>query len=140
MSGSFRIFLKGGERVYINGAVLRVDRKVTLELLNNATFLLEQHVMNPEETRSPLRQLYFTVQTMLIDPASVALARTVFQNLSEALLRDCTTEDLVRGVAAVRTSVEAGRLVDALKGLRSLFPIEDAVLSVPAQGTIRERA
>ena len=39
------ITLRAGERIYINGAVLRVDRKATLELLNDATFLLETHVM-----------------------------------------------------------------------------------------------
>ena len=40
------ITLRAGERIYINGAVLRVDRKATLELMNDATFLLETHVMH----------------------------------------------------------------------------------------------
>ena len=34
------ISLRGGERIYVNGAVLRVDRKVTLELINDVAFLL----------------------------------------------------------------------------------------------------
>ena len=39
------ISLRGGERIYVNGAVLRVDRKVTLELINDVAFLLEGQVM-----------------------------------------------------------------------------------------------
>jgi flagellar biosynthesis repressor protein FlbT len=42
------ISLRRGERIFINGAVLRVDRKVCLELLNDVTFLLESHVMQAE--------------------------------------------------------------------------------------------
>ena len=70
------ITLRAGERIYINGAVLRVDRKATLELMNDATFLLETHVMQAEEATTPLRQIYFVVQVMLMDPAS---ARTTVQ-------------------------------------------------------------
>ena len=70
------ITLRAGERIYINGAVLRVDRKATLELMNDATFLLETHVMQAEDATTPLRQIYFVVQVMLMDPAS---ARTTAQ-------------------------------------------------------------
>ena len=35
MKSSFKIFLKANERIFINGAVIRVDRKVSLELLND---------------------------------------------------------------------------------------------------------
>ena len=44
MKSSFKIFLKANERIFINGAVIRVDRKVSLELLNDVQFLLENHV------------------------------------------------------------------------------------------------
>ena len=60
------ISLRAGEKFYINGAVLRVDRKVSIELLNDATFLLEAHVMHVEDVTTPLRQLYFIVQIMLM--------------------------------------------------------------------------
>jgi flagellar protein FlbT len=68
MKSSLRISLKAGERIFINGAVLRVDRKVALEFLNDVTFLLENHVLQPEQATTPLRQLYFIVQMMLINP------------------------------------------------------------------------
>ena len=76
------ITLRAGERIYINGAVLRVDRKATLELMNDATFLLETHVMQAKDATTPLRQVYFVVQVMLMDPAS---AKTTAQ-LANALI------------------------------------------------------
>ena len=42
---NMRLYLRPGEKLYINGAVIRVDRKVSIELLNDVTFLLENHVM-----------------------------------------------------------------------------------------------
>lgn len=49
MKSTLRISLKSGERIFVNGAVLRVDRKVAVEFLNDVTFLLENHVLQPED-------------------------------------------------------------------------------------------
>jgi flagellar protein FlbT len=46
------ITLRAGERFFINGAVIRIDRKASIELLNEVTFLLENHVMQAEEAGS----------------------------------------------------------------------------------------
>ena len=67
------IHLKRGGKLYVNGAVLRVDRRTSLEFLNDVSFLLENHVMQAEDARTPLRQLYFIVQSMLIDPANASM-------------------------------------------------------------------
>ena len=68
MKSTLRISLKSGERIFVNGAVLRVDRKVAVEFLNDVTFLLENHVLQPEQATTPLRQLYFIAQMALINP------------------------------------------------------------------------
>ena len=73
------ISLRGGERIYVNGAVLRVDRKVTLELVNDVAFLLEGQVMQVEDATTPLRQLYFVVQLMLMSPHDNEEAKAVFR-------------------------------------------------------------
>lgn len=73
--------LKPNEKIFINGAVLRVDRKVTFELLNDVTFLLEGHVLQVEDTDTPLKQLYFSAQLMLINPGEAEQALAVFVGL-----------------------------------------------------------
>ena len=71
---------KRSERIFINGAVIRVDRKVSLERLNDLNFLLESHVLQAEEATTPLRQIYFIAQSMLMDPANAETTFDVFRN------------------------------------------------------------
>jgi flagellar protein FlbT len=62
--------LKPGERLIVNGAVLRngSPRAIELELLNHVTTLHERDLMLPEEAETPLQRLYFTVQMMHLEP------------------------------------------------------------------------
>jgi flagellar protein FlbT len=126
---SFTICLKGGERLYVNGAVLRFDRKVAVEFLNDVTFLLEHHVMKPEDTTTPLRQLYFVVQSMILDPANAASARMMFDTSHSLLLTTFHNEGVLAGLRSVRDFVKREKLFEALKTLRGLFPAEDAILA-----------
>jgi flagellar protein FlbT len=120
------ITLRAGERIYINGAVLRVDRKATLELMNDATFLLETHVMQAEDATSPLRQIYFVVQVMLMDPASAhntaQLAASLLDKASDAF----ESQQIRSGLAAVTELIGRGRYFEAMKALRAMYPFEKA--------------
>lgn len=123
------ISLRRGERIFINGAVLRVDRKVCIELLNDVTFILENHVMQTEDATTPLKQLYLTIQTMLISPAdseaTLDLCRKMLVSLHE-IIRD---RRIVEGLSVAVRHIDNKRLFDALKAVRSLFPIEAELLT-----------
>ncbi|RVU20273.1 flagellar biosynthesis repressor FlbT [Methylobacterium oryzihabitans] len=121
--------LRAGERVFINGAVLRVDRKVTIELMNDATFLLENHVIQPEEATTPLRQLYFAAQTMLIEPARAEEARAVYRRLDAALMATFVNAEILHGLRNAAAMIEAERPFEALKVIRGLYPAEATVLA-----------
>lgn len=129
MTKPFHISLKAGERIYVNGAVLRVDRKVTLEFLNDVTFLLESHVLQPEQTTTPLKQLYFIVQTMLVEPANAALAGALFEDAVSRLMRMFKRADILEALMVVQSLVRDGRNFEALKKLRALFPLEAEILA-----------
>ncbi|MBX9682594.1 MAG: flagellar biosynthesis repressor FlbT [Hyphomicrobium sp.] len=129
MSGGLRITVRAGERIFVNGAVLRVDRKVGLEVLNDVTFLLEQHVIKPEETYTPLRQLYFMVQTMLIEPTLFMQARDLANASLSTMLVTLSDEKLLTGLSDASQLLENGRPLDALKKIRQLFPLEDQILN-----------
>ena len=122
------ISLRADERIYINGAVLRVDRKVSLELLNDVTFLLESHVMQAAEATTPLRQIYFVVQIMLMDPTAAASATPLARSLIESALGAYRAPDLTGGLRSIDASLLRGRNFEALKALRALFPLEDKEL------------
>ena len=136
MKSSLRISLKSGEKIFINGAVLRVDRKVGLEFLNDVTFLLENHVMQPEDASTPLRQLYFIMQMMLINPEGADQAQAMFKKSVVMLLGCFSNEQILTELKHVDAMVTEGRVFDALKSVRSLFKVEDEILGkrqVPIQ-------
>ena len=123
------ISLRGGERIYVNGAVLRVDRKVTLELINDVAFLLENQVMQVADATTPLRQLYFVVQLMLMSPHDVDQAKAVYREQRCALVAVCENPEMLRGLEAIEDLVEAKRYYDALRKIRTLFDIEQSILA-----------
>ncbi|MBO0661239.1 flagellar biosynthesis repressor FlbT [Jiella sp. MQZ9-1] len=123
-----RISLRAGERIFVNGAVLKVDRKTTLEFLNDVTFLLESHVMQAEHARTPMRQLYFIVQMMLMDPNSIGAAMQLFDKAHPAMLKTYSNRDIIDGLLEVEELIGRGRSFEALKRIRSMIPIEDHIL------------
>jgi len=123
------ISLRAGEKIYINGAVLRADRKVSIEILNDATFLLEAHVMKVEDASTPLRQLYFIIQIMLMNPTDSLAAREMFKKSIHMTIDVSESVVLVSGLRTVKTLVDDNRIFEALKAVRSLFPIEAEILA-----------
>ena len=140
MKSSLRISLKAGERIFINGAVLRVDRKVALEFLNDVTFLLENHVLQPEQATTPLRQLYFIVQMMLINPEGAEQAMIMFRKSVVMLLTCFKNEEVLSELKHIDGMVTQGRAFEALKAIRALYPIEEQILDTAGMsaGTIEQ--
>lgn len=123
---SFRISLKPAERIYINGAVIRVDRRVSLEFLNDVQFLLENHVLQAEQANTPLRQLYFIAQVMVMSPNDSTAARTLFRERLETLLASGMEARALAELKTVDQWVAEGKVFPALKVIRSLFAHEGA--------------
>lgn len=126
------ISLRRGERIFINGAVLKVDRKVCLELLNDVTFLLESHVMQADKASTPMKRLYFVIQTMLMSPndceSALELCREMFLSLG------MTVKDprMLDGLGVAIRHIEDKRMFDALKAVRELFPVEAELIGAEA--------
>jgi flagellar protein FlbT len=129
-----RLKLRAGEKLYLNGAVIKVERKATIELLNDAAFLLEAHVIQPTEANTPLRQLYFVLQTQLMERDGAPLARQMFRTMLPATREAFANSAATAGLRAVEALVEADRAFEALKTLRGLFPLEAEMMEkAPAE-------
>jgi flagellar biosynthesis repressor protein FlbT len=127
-----QLWLKAGERIYVNGAVVRVDRKVALELLNDVVFLREAHVLQADETTTPLRQLYFVMQTILMCPDQAEVARRLFTELYGSTAASFSSPTVLTGLAEVDQLIRSDRVFDALKVMRGLFDEEASILRQPA--------
>lgn len=127
MASGLKITLRAGERIFVNGGVLKVDRKVSIELMNDVIFLLEQHVMKPEETTTPLKQLYFMIQMMLMDPALHMKAHTMAKESVSNLLASFSDARICQGLKEIDGLLDADRPFEALKRVRALLPLETAM-------------
>ncbi|MBO6636557.1 MAG: flagellar biosynthesis repressor FlbT [Roseitalea sp.] len=128
MKGAFKLFLKANERVFINGAVLRADRKVGIELLNDVDFLLENHVLQVDDANTPLKQLYFIIQIMLMSPSEKPAAAKLYKDSLKALLATFESAEILNGLKQIDVMMAEDRTFEALKALRALFPLEADVL------------
>lgn len=129
MKSTLRISLKSGEKIFINGAVLRVDRKVALEFMNDVTFLLENHVLQPEQATTPLRQLYFIAQMMLINPEGKEHSLVLFRKSISMLLNCFQNDEVLAELKRVDGLVATGKAFDALKAIRGLYVLEERILN-----------
>ena len=124
------ITLRANEKIYVNGAVLRADRKVSLELMNDAVFLLENHIMQEKDATTPLRQWYFIVQMMLMEgaraPGQPRHVRPARRRHGSHLRATSRCSKAWRGSPAL---VERRRYFEALKTIRSILPLEDAIMN-----------
>jgi flagellar protein FlbT len=128
MKHTLKISLKPNEKIYINGAVIRVDRKVSLELLNDVQFLLENHVLQAEDASTPLRQLYFIVQVMLMNPDGASQALTMFRKSLPLLIASFADEQARTALKNIDRLVSEGHVYEALKAIRALYPLEKGIL------------
>lgn len=127
-----KISLRAGEKIYMNGAVFSVDRRVSLHLLNDATFLLEAHVMQAVAATTPLRQIYFAIQTMLMDPGAADPIRTSVCRMLGDLSRNEENRRRRTALETVHAMLGDGRAFDALREVRDLYRSEE--MDAPAGG------
>lgn len=84
-----RITLRDGEKVVINGAVLRANGRAEIAVENAAAILRGRDVMSPDEANTPARRLYFACMLAYIDPANLTQHQSrilaLFEELVEAL-------------------------------------------------------
>jgi flagellar protein FlbT len=129
MKNTLKITLKANEKIYINGAVIKTDRKVSLEFLNDVHFLLEGHVLQPEQATTPLRQLYFIVQMMLMNPEGAAEAREMLRKSMPLLLACFSDEHILSTLKHIDRLVNEGHVYEALKAIRGLYVLEAEILN-----------
>jgi flagellar biosynthesis repressor protein FlbT len=135
MNGSLSLLLKAGDRLFLNGAVIKADRKVRIDILNDAVFLLGTHLLQPEDATTPLRQLYFAVQTMLVEPDAATNAKALALRMLAGLMQAFSNRDVLNGLLDIEHDVQRGKPYPALKKLRALYRFEDTILN-----TEQERA
>ena len=123
-----KIHLKRNEKLFLNGAVIRMDRRGSIELLNDAQFLLENHIMQEENAKSPLQQIYFIVQTMLMDPTNAHLILYLFRSFISKIKSVVIDRDHLACLRIAEELVEKSDYYSALKILRHAFHFDGVTM------------
>ena len=121
MPSSLRLTLRAGDRLYVNGAVLAVDRKVGIELLNGADFLLDRHVLDAGAVNSLSHHLYYVIQCMVMAPQVRPAALAMCRRALSAASRARATPEAAGHIERLRALIDADRPIDALKALRKTW-------------------
>lgn len=125
---TLRIALRDGEKVVINGAVLRSTGRTELRVESRAAVLRGREIMQPEEATTPARQLYFHTMMAYIDPDGLE----GHQNAIVASLQQISSVPRAEAAAALAMSyarhAASMRYYQALGDCRGLMRLEEDLL------------
>jgi flagellar protein FlbT len=129
-----KLSLKPQEKFVLNGAVLtNGDKRASLVLQNKACVLREKDIMQPEDSNTPARRIYFPIMMMYLEPddndrfyTDFALRMTEFMGAvkNRAVLALCLE---------ISRDVMSGAYYRALMACKKLFDFEGERLSYVPQ-------
>lgn len=128
---TLRISLRDGEKVVINGAVIRASGRTDLAIQSKVTILRGREIMNPAEASTPARALYFHTMMAYLDPDGIARHHSSIVEALSSVTRLATCETGREAVASFATRAASADYYRALGECRALMRLEhDALASV----------
>jgi flagellar biosynthesis repressor protein FlbT len=121
MTNPFKISLRPNEKIYVNGAVLRFDRRTSVEFLNDVSFLLESHIMQLEDAVSPIQHLYYIIQIMLMTPDNAGLNKVVYASHLDLIRAQCNEKVSDEFIHEIDKLVNSKKYYEAMKYIRTKF-------------------
>lgn len=126
---SLRISLRDGEKVIVNGAVLRSVGRTDLRLENGASVLRGRDVMTPEEANSPARRLYFACMMAYISEDDRAAHQDAIIELVREMLGALKAPEAQAACVTFAQKVACQQFYAALSECRWLINYETELLS-----------
>lgn len=128
-----RIALKDGERLVVNGAVVRAVGRTVLAFDSKAAILRARDMITVREATTPARRLYFACMTAYTDiDRRVALQDEVVEAL-RAVVGTMTSPEARAAAAAFAHRIAAGDHYRALADCRALMALEGEAAPNPTE-------
>lgn len=123
------ISLKDGEKMIINGAVMRAVGRTNLVVENQVALLRGREVMSPEEAVTPARRLYFACMLAYIgsEERQGAQQEQIVSLLGD-MLKALETEEARAICTALAHQLATGDYYRALAECRALIAYENEAL------------
>ncbi|WP_323765188.1 flagellar biosynthesis repressor FlbT [Marinovum sp.] len=130
---ALNLTLKPFERVIVNGCMLRNGgRKSTIIVETRADIIRETDLLKPDAATTPVKAVYFLIQSALVDAEGRDKAAKAAQQRL-AVLATTFSPELRGHVFTAANNVSLGEYFTALRDLRPLLAREAEVLAAPAE-------
>ena len=121
---ALRITLRDGEKMIVNGAVIRAVGRTQLCLENGVSILRGRDVMTPEDANTPAKRLYFACMMAYIDPDNIDSHRETIVVLVQDLLSAFQSLEAMTICATFAEKVATSQFYRALADCRWLIAYE----------------
>lgn len=128
-----KVNLGSGERMIVNGAVIRAHGRVTIEVENRAVILRSKEFMTVEEATTPARQLYFATMSAYIDEDSRELYQSRIIDLVRSIMANLPIVPVATACVNFAQKVACQDYYLALADCRDLIILEDACAEAGVQ-------
>ena len=130
---ALRLTLKPNERVLINGCVVRnADRRQVLVIESHADIIREADLLVQEEQRTPVKEVYFFIQTALLDPATREKLVPIIQKRLGKLV-PVFHDEMANHIFEAAAHVSSADFYKAMRTLRSLMAYEEKLFEMIQQ-------
>ena len=133
-----RLTLKPGERIIINGCIIRnAARRQTLTIENHADVVRGHDLLKEQEVTSPVTRVYFLIQTVLV----AAELRDDFNPRIQKSLAELVTvfgSDYTDNILNAANFVSMGDYYKAMRALRGLIKHERDLLNLIHHGNVTQ--
>ena len=121
---SLRISLRDGEKMIVNGAVLRAVGRTDLVIENQAALLRGREIMAPDEATTPARRLYCATMMAYIEDGELSAHQDRIVSLLGDLMHAFEAEEAKLACIRFARRVATADLYRALADCRELIGYE----------------
>jgi len=123
-----RISLRDGEKIVVNGAVLKAVGRTDLIVENQVSILRGREVMKPEEATTPARQLYFHTIMAYVDPAGSEGHQDQIVEALEKVMVLLPSQEAAALCLSFGKRIAQSQFYQALSDCRKLMQLENEIL------------
>ena len=123
-----KVVLKPGERMVIDGAVIRNgNTKAVFTIENKVPLLREKDILAQKDATTVCRQIYYVIQLMYIDKTDPVSHHDAYWKLVHPLVKAAPSS--VALVDRISAQILAGHHYQALKLAKKLMAFEEEVMN-----------
>jgi flagellar protein FlbT len=128
-----RISLRDGERMIVNGSVLRANGRVSILVENQSAILRDRDVMQADEANTPAKRLYFACMLAYIHPEQAEQQLQRIAELAGELYAVLAKPELRQHSLDMLEFSSRGEFYKALIECRKIMHYENEVLGRMAE-------